>query len=92
MTSDCAGDQVSQEPDGLTSVKATGAIGGRDRPNEAPLLYSQRCGIVRLVEEWLPHNATRSMNVSVNVITALDSMGLINRSAARDKLRDGQPG
>ena len=36
MTSDCAGDQVSQESADSTLVKATGAIGGHDRLNEAP--------------------------------------------------------
>ena len=36
MTSDCAGDQNSQEPNGSNSVQATSAIGGHGRLNEAP--------------------------------------------------------
>ncbi len=50
MTSDCAGDQVSQKPNGLTSVKATSAIGGHDRLNEAPqVLECNRCSCVFIV-------------------------------------------
>jgi len=50
MTSDCAGDQVSRKPDGSTSVKATGAIGGHDRLNEAP-----RCICSTIERSFLGH-------------------------------------
>lgn len=36
MTSDCAGEQVSNEPKSSDLVKAAGAIGSPDRLNEAP--------------------------------------------------------
>ena len=36
MTSDCAGDQISQESADSNSVQAASTIGGHDRLNEAP--------------------------------------------------------
>ena len=47
MTSDCAGDQNSQGPNGPNSVQATSTIGGHDRLNEAP--RCQVCGRKRYV-------------------------------------------
>ncbi len=44
MTSERAGDQVSQESVDSTLVKATSALGGHDRLNEAPQERPVCCG------------------------------------------------
>lgn len=89
MTSERVDRQIQIGQSGQPEVKQdVDALGSHDRLNEAPLLYSQRCGLIRLVEEYI---APRPIAAFVNVITALDAMGLMNRAKAREMLREGQP-
>lgn len=62
-----------------------------------PLLFSQRSGVVRLVEDWMTQRHVVAFipgptGSFVNVITALDDLGLLDRTSVREKLCDGQPG
>jgi len=52
-------------------------------PIDDSLLFSQRCLAERMVNDWMGQN---HVDVNVfNVITALDALGLLNRSKVREE-------